>query len=102
MKNTIIIKGASVIAITEMVKKYTENLKTVYINYYDLTAKMNNNFIFRDVEKDTEFIVIEDCPYLRQIQWLLRADCIKINKKNKEPFTIKRPTIIIISNNLEL
>lgn len=68
-----------------------EKKKFVEINRNELSTK----FCFHAVEKDTDLILIDDV----EIKWiatdLITAQEIKIDKRSKSPLIIKRPELII-------
>lgn len=97
MKKQTILLGTNGSGKTYTAKQMTEGKKAVFIN----SDQLRNGFAFKDVNIDTEVIVIEEISCFDEIYWLTGCDFLVINKQCLEPFEIRRPELIFTSNCFE-
>ncbi len=94
MRNKVtIISGPRGSGKTTLAQKIANGKKTVWIQNFDI----NNQFIYQNVEKDTEVIIAEEITAIYLIMCIISTDKIRVNKKMKEPFFMKRPEFIFVT-----
>lgn len=81
---------------TTTAKKITEGKKTVWMQQYEILTTWG----FMNVEKDTEFIVIEEATEKHTVDFFTVLNKLVIQKPCDEGFVIDMPKIIITSNTL--
>lgn len=102
MNKVVIIIGPIGAGKTKRAKELSEGLKTQWISGRSFNFKNPNNFEFSSLEKDVEFVIIDDIDkndfvFERIFQY---AEGIYVEKQGKEGFTI-HPKFILVFDNLK-
>ena len=93
-----VIYGAPETGKSTKAREVTKGKKAVWFHEKGLTGP----FAFSQVEKDTEFLVIEEAENIDLCKSIAALDEIVIEKQCKIPFGMKRPHLIIVTTSILL
>lgn len=96
MKKVTIILGPPESGKTFKAKEMCKGKKSVWINNYDLGSP----FVFREVDRETEFIVIDEFgdKDIERIKSLITSETIIRSKPGEWDYELVRPEVILTSN----
>ncbi len=94
--NTTVILGSRGSGKTTLALKLVKSKKYIKLEQWELKS----SFCFKNIEPDTEAIIIDECTDISPIDSLLKAQQCVVEKQAEWPFIFEIPELVIVSSNL--